>query len=352
MKLTFENIADDEKWDSYVMKLPEYSFLNSSARYEFNKILNNESFRYVIFDNEKYCGIVTGSIGNSRLFGKFLECKHSPLLFEYIPEYMNDVTEFCRDIAIKNNCFMLRFSPLVQENSLLDEFYKTHGFIKAPIHNVDALVSQHVDLTKSMEELKHDMSSSRKNRLNKLLRDTSVEVKIFNDRSVFDIFKNFHSETVELKGYVDKPIDLLMKELDIQVEHGMCYMIVGYTDNIPVSIWQCTVYGKNMHLYQACSDTRYREKNMLMTTLLYWKTVELGKQLGCEVFDMFGGVVPVGYENKNHPWKGVGDFKESLGGKKITYMHSRDLPISKPKYFIYYPYSLVRTKAKGYTINW
>ncbi len=352
MKFTFQDIEDDEKWDSYVMKLPEYSFLNSSARYQFNKALNDKSFRYAIFDGEKYCGIIIGSIGSSRLFGKFLECKHSPLFFEYTSEYMSDVKEFCRDIAIKNGCFLVRFSPLVQENSLLEEFYKTNGFVKAPIHNVDALVSQHVDLTKSMDELKHDMSSSRKNRLNKLLRDTSVEVKIFNDRSVFDIFRDFHSETVELKGYVDKPIDLLMKELDIQVEHGMCYMIVGYTDGIPVSIWQCSVYGKNMHLYQACSDTKYREKNMLMTTLLYWKTVELGKQLGCKVFDMFGGVVPEGYENKNHPWKGVGDFKESLGGKKITYMHSRDLPISKTKYSLYYLYSSIRTKAKGYTTNW
>ncbi len=352
MKFTFQDIEDDEKWDSYVMKLPEYSFLNSSARYQFNKALNDKSFRYAIFGGEKYCGIIIGSIGSSRLFGKFLECKHSPLFFEYTSEYMSDVKEFCRDIAIKNGCFLVRFSPLVQENSLLEEFYKTNGFVKAPIHNVDALVSQHVDLTKSMDELKHDMSSSRKNRLNKLLRDTSVEVKIFNDRSVFDIFRDFHSETVELKGYVDKPIDLLMKELDIQVEHGMCYMIVGYTDGIPVSIWQCSVYGKNMHLYQACSDTKYREKNMLMTTLLYWKTVELGKQLGCKVFDMFGGVVPEGYENKNHPWKGVGDFKESLGGKKITYMHSRDLPISKTKYSLYYLYSSIRTKAKGYTTNW
>lgn len=352
MRLTFNDVVDDESWDNYVLRLPEYSFLNSSARYEFNKALNSESFRYTIFDGEKYCGIVTGSIGNSRLFGKFVECKHSPLFFEYKGKYMSDVKEFCKNIAIRNNCFIVRFSPLVQENSLLDEFYKANGFVKAPIHNVDALVSQHVDLTKSMEELKHDMSSSRKNRLNKLLRDNSVEVKIFNDRSVFDIFRDFHSETVKLKGYVDKPIDLLMKELDIQVEHGMCYMIVGYSEDIPVSIWQCTVYGKNMHLYQACSDTKYREKNMLMTTLLYWKAVELGKKLGCEVFDMFGGVVPEGCENKNHPWKGVGDFKESLGGKKVTYMHSRDLPISKMKYSIYYPYSSIRTKAKGYTTRW
>ncbi len=352
MELTFREIEDDKQWDEYVLKLKEYSFLNSSARYRFNKLQSNESFRYAIFHADEFLGIITGSIGISKLFGSFLECKHSPLLNSYNEKYMKDITEFCKNLAVENNCFMLRFAPLVQEDSVLEKFYKDNNFIKAPIHNVDALISQHMDLTKSMDELKSDLSSSRKNRLNKLLRDSTIEVKVFNDKGAFDIFKNFHLETVKLKGYTDKPVDMLMKELDIQVSNGMCYMLVGYSEGVPISIWQCTVFGKNIHLYQACSSTEYREKNMIMTTLLYWKTLELGKELGCSVFDMFGGVVPKGYENSNHPWKGVGDFKESLGGEKITYMHSRDLAISKIKYWVYYIYSYIRTRLKGYTINW
>lgn len=352
MLITFREIDNDLKWDDYVRSLPEYSFLNSSARFRFNLEMGSRSSRYGIFDSEKFIGVITTTIYCSKLFGFFMDCKHSPLLKEYRDEYMEEITQFCKKLAKDNNCFMFRFSPLIEESSSLEFFYKKRGFVKAPIHNVDALISQHMDLSKSMDELKSDLSSSRKNRLNKLFRDESVEVRIFDNKEMFDLFEKFHNETVKLKGYVDKPTKQLMKELEIQQESDMCYMVVGYADSVPISIWQCTRFGKNLHLYQACSSTEYREKNMIMTTLLYWKTLELGKELGCTVFDMFGGVVPKGFENSNHPWKGVSDFKESLGGEKVTYMHSRDFAISKIKYLAYYAYSYVRTRMKGYTINW
>jgi lipid II:glycine glycyltransferase (peptidoglycan interpeptide bridge formation enzyme) len=55
---------------------------------------------------------------------------------------------------------------------------------------------------------------------------------------------------------------------------------------------------------------------------------------------------------EKHPWSGVGAFKESLGGKKITYLHSRDYPMKKMKYLLYIILFLVKNKMKGYTIKW
>lgn len=352
MEISFKEINDDNLWDNLVKTLPEYSFLNSSTRYKFNKSINNNSYRYAIYNKDKFLGIITANIGYSKLFGNFLECKHSPLLFEYKSEILDQVTKKCKEIAKENDCFMFRYSPLVIESKDLEEYYKNNKFIKAPIHNIDALISQHFDLTKDFTELKHDMSSSRKNRLNKLLKDDTIEVKVFKDKTAFATFTKFHEETVRLKGYVDKPTKILIKELEMQADNNMCYMLVGYSNNIPISIWQATVFGKNMHLYQACSSTEYREKNMIMTTLLFWKTLELGKELGCTTLDLFGGVVPKGLEHSKHPWSGISDFKESLGGEKVTYMHSMDYPINKIKYYVYYIYSYIRTTLKGYTIHW
>ncbi|MBP5204392.1 peptidoglycan bridge formation glycyltransferase FemA/FemB family protein [bacterium] len=352
MSLEFKTIEDDREWDSLVQSLPKYSFLNSSCRYRFNLEVGSKSYRYAIYDKEAFLGIITLTIGYSKLFGNFLECKHSPLLFKYEYSTLEEITEFCKNLAKENNCFMFRFAPLIQENEDLEKFYNEHEFKKAPIHNVDALISQHMDLTLDIAELRHQLSSSRKNRLNKLLRDETVSVKIYNDKTAFDDFRKFHEETVALKGYTDKPTDILMKELSMQEEQGMCYMIVGCIEDKPISIWQATVYGKNMHLYQACSSTEYREKNQIMTTLLYWKTVELGQSLHLETLDLFGGVVPKGWEHSSHPWSGISDFKESLGGEKITYMHSRDYMLNKPKYWLYYWYSYIRTRKKGYTIDW
>lgn len=353
MKLSFEKVEDDKMWDEYVKQLPEYSFLNSSARFQYNLSVGIKAFRYIIKNEKDFIGIITGNIGDSKLFGKFLECKHSPMLIDDgKTEVWSDIMEFCKNIAKENNCFMFRFSPLYIENEGLEDFYTENKFVKAPIHNVDALISQHIDLTKDDSTLKSEMMSSRRKMINQLSRMHEVEVKVFNDDSQFDIFEKLHEQTIAVKGYVDKSTKLLLSELKKQVEYGMCYFIVGYYDGEPISIWQNTVYGKNIHLYQACSSTEFREKNMIITPILFWNSVELGKELGCTTYDLFGGVTPKGWEEKKHPWSGVGWFKKSLGGEKITYIHSRDYPINKLKYWLYYAYSAFRTKIKGHTIKW
>jgi len=352
MSLTFKNIENDEKWDGLVQSLPNYSFLNSSARYQYNKDVGTEVFRYAIFNNDEFIGIITGNIGVSRIFGNFLECKHSPTLLENKTECWKEIFEFCKAIAKKNSCFMLRFAPLYLESENLLQFYENNSFKAAPIHNVDALVSQYIDLEKDLEELRRDMSKTKRNLLNRLLKDDDVRVEIFNDTSQFDLFKALHEQTVELKGYTAKSTNLLLKELEHQVKKGMCYMAVGYYKEKPIGVWQCTVYGKNMHLYQAATDTEFRDKNINITYILFWECLKLGKKLGCKTFDLFGGVVPEGYEDGNHPWSGIGAFKESLGGKKMTYMHSRDYALNSIKYQVYYYYSWIRTSLKGYTIKW
>jgi hypothetical protein len=351
-QLTFKQIEDDALWNTLVQSLPNYSFLNSSTRYRYSKDIGKKVLRRAIFQKDEFLGILNCTVGTSRIFGKFLECKHSPLLLESKEQYWEEILEFCKTIAKENSCFMLRFAPLYLEDGSLLSFYNTHSFKPAPIHNVDALISQHIDLQKDMETLRRDMSKTKRNLLNRLFDNEDVTVKIFNDTSQFDVFKNLHQQTVELKGYTEKSVSLLLKELEHQVKKGMCYMLVGYYKDKPIGVWQCTVYGKNMHLYQAATDTKFREKNINITYLLFWESVKLGKKLGCKTFDLFGGVVPEGCEDRKHPWAGIGAFKESLGGKKVTYMHSRDYPMKRLKYTAYYYYSWLRTSLKGYTIKW
>lgn len=352
MSLTFKHIEDDREWDNFVFSMSEYSFLNSSARYVYNKNVGVETFRYAIFEKENLKGIATGNIGNSKLFGKFLECKHSPMLLNGTDNQWQEVFDLFYRLAKQNSCFMFRFSPLVVEDEVLNSFYTKNHFIEAPTHNVDALISQQMDLRKSLEELRREMNKTRRNLLNRLLENRDVTIKISNDQEVFDDFARFHDETVEFKGYVDKSTKLLMEELKEQQRRGMCYMVTAYYKGKPFSIWQNTVYGKHMHLYQAGASTDFRLNNLMVTTLLFWKSLELAKELDLEKYDLFGGVVPNSFENKKHPWRGVSEFKRSLGGTKVTYMHSRDYPMNKVKYYIYYLYSTIRTKIKGHTTNW
>ncbi len=350
--IEFKEFTNEQEWNEKVLSLPNYSFLNSSARYEYLKGLGNNTFRYYIYQDGNFVGIVAGNIGHSKIFGKFLECKHSPLIQSSSKELWAEIMSFCKALGRKNGCFMVRLAPLVRDDSSLSEAYTSEKAVIAPIHNVDALISQYFDMNKSEEELRHDMTDSTRNNINKLSKNPDISIKIFDDNSQFEVFRNFHEQTKKIKGYVDRPASLLLKELQIQVDNHMCYMIVGYFKDRPISIWQCTVFGKYMHIYQAGSDTEFREKNIRVTYLLFWESVKLAKQLGCQILDLFGGMVPPLYQGKKHPWKGVDAFKVSLGGEKVVYMHSRDIPLNNLKYWLYYIYSYIRTTLKGYTIRW
>jgi len=350
--ITFIDSDNQQDWDSFVTGLPTYSFLNSSARMRYLKETNQEVIQKYVEKGEEKIGIIAGSVSKTK-FGRVLDLKHSPLLkepFNNKRDIWKEVFTELKKLAREMRCLSVRVSPLEIKNESLKSVYDDMKAIKSPTHNIDALISQYIDLTKTEEELRHDLSSSTRHNINKLKKDPDISVKIISDDSMFETFANFHNQTRKIKGFHDKPMKLLLKELNIQVDMGMHYMIVGYYKEKPISIWTLTKYGKYGSIYQAGSDTEFREKKIRVTYLLAWESMKLGKELDCKILDLFGGMVPEGCTE--HPWMGVNNFKESLGGKKVRYMHNMDLPVNIFKFLPFYCYSYLRTIAKGYLINW
>jgi lipid II:glycine glycyltransferase (peptidoglycan interpeptide bridge formation enzyme) len=350
--ITFTDSTNNEQWDIFVKNLPRYSFLNSFARIKYLKETGQKEIqKYIEKDGEKI-GILAGSISKTR-FGEVLDLKHAPLLLEKYSKNKDiwlEVLNALKDLGKELGCFSVRVTPLEMQNDELTEAYKELKAVESPIHNVDALISQYIDVTKTEEELRHDMSSSTRNNINKLMKNPDVSVKIFNDDSMFNTFADFHKQTRKVKGFTDKPMEILLKELKIQVDMGMHYMVVGYYKNKPISIWTLTKFGKYGSIYQAGSDTEFREKKIRITYLLAWESIKYAKELGLEVLDLFGGMVPEGCTK--HPWLGVNNFKESLGGTKVTYMHCRDLVINPFEYWLFYMYSIARNVYRGYPVKW
>ncbi len=351
--IIFTDSTNNQEWDNFVQTLPRYSFLNSSARCEYLREEGNKVIQKYIEKDGERIGIVSGDIDTTKL-GNVVDIKHSPLLkepFNSDSDIWKEIFKELKNLAVETKSFFVRVSPLEIKNENLLKAYSEMNMTESPVHNIDALISQHLDLTKSEEEWRHDMSSSTRNNLNKLQKNPDISFRIFNDDSMFSTFADFLKQTMKVKGFTGKSTDSLLRELKKQVDMGMHYMIVGYYKDKPISIWTLTEYGKYASIYQAGSDTEFRERNVRITYLLAWESMRLAKELGCTVLDFFGGMVPEGY-TKKHPWRGVNDFKMSLGGYKVTYMHCRDIPIDIFKYSIYYWYSYLRTVSNGYSTKW
>jgi hypothetical protein len=353
MNIRFLESKSADEWDRYVLQLDNYSFVLSDAKFSCWENSNVKSFRYLIFNNDQFVGVVGGIIDKVKIFGNYLECKHNPMFIPNIEdeskaEILREVFKKLQEIGYSNSCFLIRLSPLIEYDEIYDKVYLEFGAKESPVQPQDALISQYFDTTKDLKELHSEMNKSSRSNVNKLLKDDEYTVKVFTDESVFPIFKDFYTQTKQYKGYRGKGADNLLKEFKEYLKRDMLYFLVAYYKEEPVTVWQMIRFGKYMHHYQAGSDLKFQEK---CTRLLFYKALELCKEIGVETLDLFGGMLPEDIDGENNPWKGVNDFKVSLGGQKVTYMHPRDIPL-KRYYSIYLPYARFRVERKGHTVDW
>lgn len=345
----FKLIKNSIQWDTIVKSLPTYSFLLSSARYKYNAKAYIQSKKIAVFVNDKPVGISPYFVIKRK--EKFMYCQHGPLFnnkknfIKYLPATLNHI----KQIANEQNCWYIRLSPLVQKSEKIHRIYDKLNLISAPIHNIDALITQHINLEQPMENLLSQMRKTTRYNVRKVLKDKNFTTKIYTDNSQLNLFFKYLKTLEKRKGYHEKPHSLFRQELLYYIKNKMLYTIVGYFKKQPAGIWLNVKFGKYFVNYQAILDTQFKKNNSMLTYQLFYNTLELGKKQKCKILDLFGGMVPQNTEN--HPWKGIDLFKRGLGGEKITYTHIQDLPL-KPHYYISYLYRYYKTKKAGYSINW
>lgn len=81
--------------------------------------------------------------------------------------------------------------------------------------------------------------------------------------------------------------------------------------------------------YYGASSNQHR--NVMAPYLLQWKAIQESKKRECKQYD-FLGIAPVNAP-KNHPWKGVTDFKKKFGGEVINYYPAQEI-ILKPFFYL------------------
>lgn len=344
--MEIREIEDSVIWDSLVRSMPMYSFLNSSARFNYVKEYFKNGGRIAIYNDDTLIGVCNWYVIHSKI--PYIYTQHSPLVVkqEDSKEFLKTIITYLKTKAKQLKCAFIQLSPLTTDRNFLpDTEYKL-----SPVANTDALITLHIDVTKSVEDLRMEMSSSCKNNVNKLTKDPNITTKIYNDDSQIELFLKLLKETQKDKNYYDKSDEMFKYELTQYAKAGMLYSTVGYLNNEPIGIRVNVKFGNVLTDYQASISSLAREKGIRIAYRLAYETMLLAKDLGCSYWDMFGGMTP---ENStDHPWKGVEEFKLSFGGSKITYAHPIDIPINKVLYPISYIYRKYRTEKAGFTIDW
>ena len=82
---------------------------------------------------------------------------------------------------------------------------------------------------------------------------------------------------------------------------------------------------------QSAADTEY--KKLPATVALLTTAIFDAKEQGITLFD-FWGIAPEDAPD-DHPWKGFTQFKQSFGGRPVSYAGTYDIIISPAKYRLY-----------------
>lgn len=184
-----------------------------------------------------------------------------------------------------------------------------------------------LDLTKTQEDLFQNMHT--KHRYNvKLAEKKGLKTITAKNTQEFEDFYKLLSETAVRQKYYIHPKDYYQKLWELMSPKNMCQIKTVYLDKIPLASWMLFFYEKTLYYpYGGSSD---KHKNLFASNLIGWEAIKAGKQLGMDVFDMWGACDDL--NDTKDPWWGFTNFKLKFGGKYVEYINSYDLVLNKEAY--------------------
>lgn len=188
-----------------------------------------------------------------------------------------------------------------------------------------------IELNQTEEEILKQMKQ--KGRYNiKVAQKHGIKVKV-SDQA--DVFYELLTTTGARDRFGIHEVGYYKNMLEAMPDHAQLLLAFHGDRVIAGGIF---VYLDNYGIYYyGASDNNYR--NMMAPYLLQWEAIKEAKKRGCNRYD-FLGIAPEGA--KNHPWKGVTEFKKKFGGRVVNYPIAKDMVLRPFWYLIYRLYKKLR----------
>ena len=184
-----------------------------------------------------------------------------------------------------------------------------------------------INLNPSTDELMAGMKQ--KTRYNiRLSERKGIEVR---EGSVvdLDLLYAMYLETSIRDGFIIRPKDYYLDVWGKFLNAKKAVPLIATFQGEPVAALILFHFaGKSYYLYGMSTDN-HREK--MPNYLLQWEAILHSKQLGCEVYDLWGA--PDVFDESDRMW-GVYRFKEGLGGKVVETLGAYDYPTARFTYTI------------------
>ncbi|MDD5026581.1 MAG: peptidoglycan bridge formation glycyltransferase FemA/FemB family protein [Candidatus Peribacteraceae bacterium] len=210
-----------------------------------------------------------------------------------------------------SHCLTLYFSP--SQSFFIANFSFP---IRSSGRHEQPEASSVIDLTKSEEEILSAMKP--KGRYNiSIAKRHNVSVRQSSDTSAFLALVK---ETAKRDGFKIPPKSHYQAFLEC-LRGSFLLLAYPAESQEPISGLLGVSWGSQGIYYYGASS--HASRALMAPYLLQWEAMRHCKARGCTSYDLFGIAPPDALPH--HPWKGVTEFKEKLGGTLITYPPEREI---------------------------
>lgn len=325
--LKIEEIKNKKLWEEFLNKTEFYPFFQSWGFGEVQKKLGFDILRFGLFEEKNVVSVFL-IVDVKAKRGHYLHLRHGPVLNDFKEKYFDEIIDFTRKIGKERNAAFIRMSPqilhLVQDNGKStnpsEVFFKSRGFINAPIHNMDAQNCWVLNLNQTEEEMLKQMRKTHRYLIRKA---QNMDIKIIRSKNLSDIenFINIYNQLSIRKHFV--PHKGIKEEFEILAANDEAVLFLAEYQKKIIS-GALIVFIGNMAIYHhGVSSDEYRE--VPASYLIQWEAIREAKRRGKKIYN-FWGIVPG--NQPNHPWKGITLFKTGFGGKRLDFIHAQDLPLN------------------------
>ncbi len=233
----------------------------------------------------------------------------------------------------ENNCIAINFDvPNIEINN--ENFQKAKNLLKTNCKKSpkDTFAKSNVvlDISKSKEDLLKNMH--KKHRYNiRYASKNGVTVKKGETQEDFETFFDLLNETATRQKYFIHSKNYYQKIWEMFREKNMVHILIAEHEKQPLTAWM--LFSKDNILYYPYGGSSLEKKNLQHSLAVAWAAIELGKEIGCHTFDMWGA--SDNPEDENDPWFGFTQFKLRFGGKYVKYIDSYDFVVNEPLYALF-----------------
>lgn len=239
------------------------------------------------------------------------------------------------DYAKEQKFDFIRFEPRGDFKS--DDMAR---FNAQKIAELDPEYTQVVDLTKTEEELRSQLNSGHRNRINGADK-RGIQVSITTSPDDFDSFLEMLKDTAKRAKVNFYPSEYYKDIFKVMEPRGAAKLYIAKVDGAPIAA--SLFYDYNGTRYYSHSGA-FQELNRKYNATVYllWRAMLDAKQLGLSQIDLWG-VAPD--DDPKHKWAGITAFKKGYGGNTIKFIGTYDIPLNNTKYKLYRTVNKLRGRA-------